>query len=150
MMPRRICYSFLFIGLAVAIASGQEESVRQVGSPYQEGLPYLIGSDLEPAIEIEGVRWERVRVATKDGGDPEAGRDHVVVAELQFDNQRKAGVTLTVVLLLEDENGSQLERLPCPEIRLGGTRLKEYRTKFTVPGDDLLATRNIYLFCRVE
>ncbi len=150
MMPRKICYSFLIIGLAVAIAWAQEEPVRQVGNPYQEDLPYSIGSDLEPAIEIEGVRWERVRVATKNGGDPEAGRNHVVVAELQFDNQRRGAVTLTVVLLLEDEAGGELQRLASPEYRLGSNKSKVFQPKFSVSGDDLLATSNMYLFCRVE
>ncbi len=150
MTPRRICYSFLIIGLAMATASAQEKPLRQVGNPYQEELPYRIGSDLEPAIDIEGIRWQRVRLTPKDGGDPEAGRDHVVVAELQFDSQRRGGVTLTVVLLLQDETGGELHRLTSPAFRLGSNKTKTFEPKFSISGDDLLATRSMYLFCRVE
>jgi len=148
--PRSTYISFLIVGLALATASAQEASIRQVDNPYQEDLPYRIGSDLVPGIEVEGVRWERVSVATKDGGTPEAGSDHPVVVELEFNNQQRAGVDLTVVLLLEDESGGELQRLACPEYRLGGNKTKVFRPKFSVSGDDLLATRNMYVFCRVE
>ena len=150
MMPLRICYPFLIVGLAVAAASAQDESVRQSDSPYQEEMPYRFGDDLEPAIDIEGARWQRTRLKTKNGEAPEAGREHTVLAELEFDNQRRGGVTLTVVLLLRDENGDELQRLACPEYRLGGNRSKVFKSKFSVTGDDLIATRSVYLFCRVE
>ena len=150
MMPRTICYSFLILGLAVATAFAQDESMRQAESPYQEEMPYRFGENLEPAIDIEGVRWQRARLKTKDGEAPEAGRQHTILAELEFDNQRRGGVTLTVVLLLQDENGGGLQRLASPEYRLGGNKSKVFKSKFTVSGDDLLATRSMYLFCRVE
>ncbi len=149
-MPRRICYSFLIIGLVAAAASAQEAPVRQVDNPHQEDVPYSIGSDLEPRISIDGVIWERVRVATKDGGTPEAGGKHAVTVDLEMSNQRRAGVDFTVVLLLEDEQGAQLQRLACPEYRLGGGKSKVFQSNFSVPGDALLATRNMYLFLRVE
>lgn len=149
-MPLKICYPFLIVGLAVATASAQDESVRQSDSPYQEEMPYRFGADLEPAIDIEGVRWQRARLKTKDGEAPEAGQDHTVLAELEFDNQQRGGVTLTVVLLLQDENGGELQRLASPEYRLGSNKSRVFKSKFSVSGDDLLATRSIYLFCRVE
>ena len=101
-------------------------------------------------MEIDGIRWDHARVDTQNSTDPVAGRENNVFATLRFENRNKRTVNLTVVLMLEDSNGSELERLVFLPIRLGGNRTKEFRQKFKIPGDDLLSTRKVYLFCNVD
>jgi hypothetical protein len=137
----------------VAIAAtgvGQDMAFRQAASPFQEGAPYRIGTGLVPSVEVDGIRWNHARVDTQNGSDPVAGRENNVIATLRFDNRTKRAANLTVVLMLEDSAGGELERLVFLPIRIGGNRTKEFRQKFKIPGDDLLATRKIYLFCSVE
>ena len=149
MVLRLYMATMMIVSTSVA-SSAQEASFRQAENPYQEDVRLFVGVPVEPGVEIIGVQWQSLLVRTKSGGDPKAGDDTQVVVELDFENRGDTGATVTVVVLLEDADGDQLERLALPELRLGGNRKKSYREKFTVPGDDLLATRKAYLYCRVE
>jgi len=150
MMRTNALHVFLGVMVASATIAAQDASVRQVTNPYQEDHTYRVGTDLAPDVEIDGVRWTHARVDTKGGSDPEPGRDNTVFSTLRFDNRNDRSVNLTVVLMLEDAAGNGLERLVCPPMRLGGNRVKEFRQKFKISGDDLLSTRRAYLFYRVE
>jgi hypothetical protein len=149
-MVLRLFTAAMMILFASMPTSAQEASYRQAENPYQEEVRLFVGVPVEPGVEIAGVQWQNLLVRTKSGGDPKAGDETPVVVELDFENRGDTGATLTVVVLLENGDGDQLERLSLPKLRLGGARAKTYREKFTVPGDDLLATRRAYLFCRVE
>jgi hypothetical protein len=149
MRPKTLIVLFGCVAIAATVA-GQDLPYREVANPFQEGAPYRIGTGLVPSVEIDGIRWNHARVDTRNGTDPVAGHENSVFATLRFDNQTKRTVNLTVVLMLEDSTGSELERLVFLPIRLGGNRTKEFRQKFKISGDDLLSTRKIYLFCNVD
>ena len=149
MQPKALRFLLIIAGTAM-LAGAQEGSVRSVGNPYQEGVPYSVGDDLTPDVEIDGARWTLVRIAPNAAKNPKPGRDTPVVADLRFDNRSERSARLSVVLMLEDEDGNQLERLKFPGLKLAANRVKEFQYKFTVPGDDLLATRRVYLFCQVD
>lgn len=153
-MARWTCLRRLVIAaLATAGAlplGGQQSFVRLSPNPYQEEVPYRIGEELIPNVEVAGIRWLHAMMAPREEDDPEDGVDTTVLVDLRFDNIERDGATVIVVLLLEDEEGAQLHRLACPEMRIGGNRVKEFRHKMEVSGDALLATRQVYLFLRVQ
>lgn len=145
----RAVVAALAAGSAIPLA-GQEGPYRLSPNPYQEEVPYRIGQELTPNVDVDGVRWLRAAVAPREDRDPEPGVDSTVLVDLRFENTGREGATVIVVLLLEDEQGSQLDRLACPEMRIGGDRAKDARHKMEVAGDALLATRQVYLFLRVQ
>ena len=149
MRIRNFILLFGFVAAATPVAA-MDGFIREADNPYQEDLAYRLGTDLDPTVEIAGVRWTHARVDTKDGEDPIPGQDNTVFTTLRFDNRNNGPVILTVVLMLEDGEGNELERLVYPQFRLGGNRVKEFRQKFKVSGDILASTRKTYLFCRVD
>jgi len=132
------------------LARAQETEFRPVTNPYQEGFAYRIGDDLVPGVEIDGLRWTLVRIATKGDTDPEPDREMPIIVDVEFENRREHAVSLLVVLLLEGDGSRPLERLEFPSIRAGAGRFKASRAKFKLGGDLLIATRSVYLFCEIE
>lgn len=146
--PRNAVASILLTACALPLAA-QDEPVRTSQGVYQEDVAYRIGNRLEPRVEVDGVRWLEVEVAPRDD-EISPDQESKVDVRLRFDNRERQNATLVVVLLLEDEDGTQLHRLSLPEMRIGGTRAKEYDHKAIVPGRALLDTRRMYLFFRVQ
>lgn len=146
----RCAVASLVMAACAGPIGAQDETVQSSVNPYQEDVPYRIGEDLTPNVEVNGVRWLGARVAAREGEEPAPGQETTVQVDLRFDNRDRKGATLIVVLLLEDDGGSELHRLACSEMRLGGNRVKEFRHKLTAPGDALLNTRRMYLFFRVQ
>jgi hypothetical protein len=131
-------------------SAAQETEFRSVSNPFQEGYPYRIGEDLAPGVEIDDFRWTLVRLITRAEGEIEPGEEIALTAELEFENRREDGVRVLVVLLLEDQRGNPVERLQFSPFRAGGGRFKVVREKFKLPGDVLLATEGLYLFCEIQ
>jgi hypothetical protein len=143
----------VFVVLALAFAAplaAQDEAARQSPNPYQEEIAFELGRQLTVNVEVEGVRWAAVRVAPPEGEQPAPGVDGTVLVDLSFSNQSRRGVDLVVALLLEDEGGAPLQRLSCPEVHLGGGKVREFRHSFTASGDVLVAARRVYLFLEIQ
>lgn len=146
----RIGVGVLVMAAVAAVATAQEGSFRLVSNPFQDGFEYRVGEDLQPAVDIEGVRWTLLHVAPKGERNIDAERNVAIVADLEFENTRDRSVTALVVLLLEDEEGAPLERLECDTFHIAGKGVKGERQRFKVSGQVLLATRSVYLFCELE
>jgi hypothetical protein len=111
--------------VAAVPAAAQESEFAQVSNPFQEGFSYRVGEDLAPNVEVDGVRWRAVRIATKGDRDIEPDKN--------------VGL------------GNGLERLRCdPPFKLAPGSIKEAQFKFKVAGRNLLGTRNLYLFCELQ
>ena len=139
--------------LVIACAAGvgaQEEAAQSSPNPYQEDVPYRIGETLTPNVEVSEIRWLEARVAPREGDEPARGQEITALVDLRFDNRGRKGSTLHRRAAARGCDGSELHRLACPEMRLGGNRVKEFRHKLAVPGDALLDTRRMYLFFRVQ
>ena len=149
MILNRLTMTLILVTTAV-LAGAQEGPPRDVGNPYQEDVVYDLGDDLVPDVAVEGVWWSLLRLTPNSGQRPEPGEHTPVVADLRFDNRSERSARLSVVVMLEDRDGNQLERLKFPGFKLASNRVKEFQYKFTVPGEDLLATRRVYLFCQVD
>jgi hypothetical protein len=132
------------------LAAAQESEYRQVSSPFQQAYAYFIGDELEPNAEIDGVRWEYVRVATRGDGEVQAGEENPIVVTLRFQSVRDKAARVQVSFLLEDARGEMLDRIQCEPFKVGGGRSKEVTERFDVMGDTLLATRGLYVSCFVD
>jgi hypothetical protein len=150
-MGRRWIGTIVFAAAGIAsLAAAQETDFRPVSNPFQEGYSYRIGEDLVPAVDLEGLRWTLVRVAAKSDREISAGQDVQVNVDIEFENRGENAVKVLVVLLLEDQQGNPLERLQIEPFRAGAGRFKAVRQKLKVPGDALLATEGLYLFCEIQ
>ena len=139
----------LLAALAIP-AIAQEAGYRAVENPFQDGFEFAVNSDLQPMVEIAGVRWTRFGLHVK--GDREIVRDKEmpVTVELAFVNTNPDGVRILVIALLEDANGNILERVECTRISANNDRLKESIQKFKISGAILESTSSVYLFCEIE
>lgn len=138
--------------LAAAVsATAQERDFAQVANPFQDGYPYHVGDDLEPNVEVDGVRWRLLRITTKGDRDIEPDKNVPITVGLEFENLRDDAVTVLVIVLLEDDLGNGLDRLRCdPPFKVAPGNLKELLYKFKVKGRNLLGTRSLYVFCELQ
>jgi len=141
------------VAMVVAIClpgtvSAQDGPFREVGNPFQDEVDFTINSDLTPRVEVDGVRWMRLSVRTKEGRDIVADRLTPVFVDLDLFNTAESAKVL-VIVLFEDENGNPLDRIECDEVSVGRERLRESVQKHKINGAVLLATRKIYVLFEV-
>ena len=144
----------LFIGIVISAlvvtATAQEAGYRTVENPFQDGFDFVINTDLQPMVEIAGVRWTRFGITVKGDRDIDPEKDTPVRVELGFVNTNSDSVKVLVIALFEDEYGVTLDRLECARVKASNDRLKEALQKYRISGAVLQATRRVYLFCEVE
>jgi len=137
------------LGFSGAVAA-QSPDFTQVTSPFQDEFEYSVNTDLRPGVEVDGVRWTRFGVHTKEGKEIVADKEIPVTVEFDFVNQESSGARILVIVLFEDERGTPLDRIECNPVRASSERRKESIQKFKLAGNVLLAVRKVYLFCEVE
>ena len=133
-----------------ATAGAQDADYRTVDSPFQDDFEYVVNADLQPMVEVAGVRWMRFGIFVKGDREIDPERDNPVTVELDFVNTTPDSVKILVIALLEDENGVTLDRVECAKIKAGNDRLKGSAQKHSISGAVLQAMRRVYLFCEVE
>jgi hypothetical protein len=119
-----------------------------VNSPFQQEFDYTIDSELRPLVEVDGVRWIRFSVKSRDGREIVADKPNPV--QVEFDllgGSENADVQL--IILFEDEYGNALERLTCDSVKADRDRLREISQKHKVPGLVLQSTHKVYLYFEV-
>ena len=137
------------VGL-VGSATAQEVEYRAVDSPFQEDFEYRIDTDLEPNVEVDGVRWTRFAVRIKKGQEIVADKDMPVTVELEFVSSNQTKAKVLVIALFEDSGAGPFDRIECKPVAMSTNRLKESVQKFKLRGSVLEATRRVYLFLEVE
>ena len=137
------------VGL-VGSATAQEVEYRVVDNPFQDDFEYRIDTDLEPNVEVDGVRWTRFAIRIKKGQDIVADKDMPVTVELEFVSSNQTKAKVLVIALFEDSGGGPLDRIECKPVAMSTNRLKESVQKFKLRGSVLEATRRVYLFLEVE
>ena len=144
----------LFMGIVVAamtaIAAAQDAGYRAVDSPFQDSYEFAVNTDLQPMVEVAGVRWTRFGINVKGDREIDPEKDIPVTVELGFVNTNSESVKVLVIALFEDANGVTLDRLECARVKANNDRLKESVQKYRISGAVLQATRRVYLFCEVE
>jgi len=137
------------VGL-VGSTTAQEVEYRVVDNPFQDDFEYRIDTDLEPNVEVDGVRWTRFAIHIKKDQEIVADKDMSVTVELEFVSSNKEKAKVLVIALLEDSAGGPLDRVECKPVATSTNRLKESVQKFKLRGSVLEATRRVYLFLEVE
>jgi hypothetical protein len=134
----------------VSTIAAQDSGYREVESPFQEDFEFAVNSNLQPMVEISGVRWTRFGIFVKGGGEIDPEKEASITVELGFVNTNSESVKVLVIALFEDANGITLDRLECAKVKVGADRLKESTQKYRISGAVLRATSRAYLFCEVE
>ena len=144
----------LFMSMVImamaATAAAQDADYRAVDSPFQDSYEFAVNTNLQPMVEVAGVRWTQFGIHVKGDREIDPEKDTPVTVELGFVNTTSNSVKVLVIALFEDENGVTLNRLECAKVKAGSDRLKESVQKYSVAGAVLLATHRVYLFCEVE
>ncbi len=143
-----ISAALVVLGLAAAVAGAQERDYRQVDSPYQAELDYRINDELRPRVEVDGIRWLRLAVRTRDGRGIAADKQNPVTVESTVLTVGEPA-EVHIILLFEDEDGLPLERLSCDPEKSGRGEVREIRQKFKIDGGVLEATRKLYVYFEV-
>ena len=149
-MLRATLFMSMVITAMAAAAAAQDADYRAVDSPFQDSYEFAINTNLQPMVEVAGVRWTQFGVYVKADGEIDPEKDIPVTVELGFVNTTSKSAKVLVIALFEDENGVTLDRLECAKVKAGSDRLKESVQKFRISGAVLQATRRVYLFCEVE
>ena len=142
--------AFLLIVGLVGSATAQEGEYRAVDNPFQDAFEYRINTDLQPMVEVDGVRWTRFAIRTKAGQEIATDKNMQVTVELEFVSSNQKKVKVLVIALLEDSSGGPLDRIECKPVAASTNQLKESVQKFKLPGDVLEAMRRVYLFIEVS
>jgi hypothetical protein len=131
-----------------AAAAAQGTDYRAATSPFQQEFEYTVDSELRPMVEVDGVRWIRFAVVTREGREIVPDKPNPV--QVEFDllgGSENADVQL--IILFEDEYGNALERLTCDPVKADRDRLREISQKHKVPGLVLQSTHKVYLYFEV-
>ena len=150
MIRRSVLVIAIVSAVLVAPATAQEGGYRAVDNPFQEGFEFAVNSDLEPMVEIDGIRWNRFGLHVKGGKEIDPDREMPVTVELTFVNTTAEGVRVLVIALLEDSIGNLLHRVECSRVGVGADRAKESTQKFKIEGSALERMSHVYLFFEIE
>lgn len=138
----------LVVCAAATPGAAQDRTYREEANPFQADFDYRINSELEPLVEVDGVRWLRFAVRTREGRDIDLSKSNPVTVELEVDAGGDDAAVLLIVLF-EDAHGNALERLACEPARSGRGRSSQLSQKHKVDGRVLDATRRVYLYFEV-
>jgi hypothetical protein len=130
-------------------AAAQNPDWRTVDNPYQEDIEYAIGTTHEPRVEVGGVRWRSFKIETPDRDPFAAGEPVSTEVTVEFENRSNKSARILVILLLEDEDGSPLDRIEMKPFKLAGGRLKETKTTAELPTAIVESARRVYLFFEI-
>ncbi len=130
-------------------AAAQDADYAAVDNPFQGEFDYRIGTDLRPLVAVDGVRWIRFSIRPRSDREYESAKPVPVTVEVDVLNNGDSA-DVQVIVLLEDENGTKLERLELEKIGAGRGRLREEVQKPKIAGSVLEATRKVYLFFEVS
>jgi hypothetical protein len=139
-----------FIGWGSPVLA-QGADFKVASGAFQDEYDYKIGEELNPRVDIDGLRWVLLRLAPKKEGRIPRDKDVDVIVYLGFQNtsgdKRRAGV----ILMLEDEKGNKVgDRIPLKEVKIGKDDDKVFDQKIEIPGSTLIDVRKIYVLCEVE
>jgi hypothetical protein len=141
--------AMLAVWAAATPGAAQDRAFRQEANPFQADFDYRVNSELEPLVEVGGVRWRRFAVRTREGRDVDPSRPNPVTVELEVDPGAD-DATVLLIVLFEDAHGNALERLACEPARIDRGRSSRLAQKHKVDGRVLDATRRVYLYFEVS
>lgn len=149
MRCRVLIAAFLVIVGFGPTINAQDDEYEVVESPFQGDFEYTVNTELNPLVEVAGVRWTRFAVMVKGGKEIVDNKDMTVTVEMGFLNSNRSTVKVLVIALFEDAAGTPLDRVECDQVNASRARQKESAQKFKLSGAVLQATRRVYLYCEI-
>ncbi len=140
----------IVVAVTACVGGATAQEVTRGSNPYQGEFAYRVGSDLDPLVEISGIRWNLVSVTPRDPNDLRSGQVAPTDIHLGFENATGDTVRALVILLFEDDQGNMLARIECDPVRVRADHADSDKQKFKLQSDVLLATRKLYLFCEIQ
>jgi len=116
-------------------------------NPFQGDYGFTLGRPTELRVDIQGVRLDAITLVAE--GEVRAGatvKCQVAVAGASVAAKK---ATLTVVLLLEDADGRNLERVKLEPFKVKPGKPFDERQKVTAGGSTLAAAKRVYVFVQV-
>jgi hypothetical protein len=139
-----------FIGWGSPVLA-QGADFKVASGAFQDEYSYKIGEELNPKVDIDGLRWVLLRLVPKKEGRIPRDKDVDVIIYLGFQNTSGVKKRAGVILMLEDENGNKVgERISLKEVKVGKDDDKIFDQKIEVAGSTLIQVRKIYVLCEVE
>lgn len=137
------------IGLVgFATVAGAQSAYTPVGNNYGAEFAFAPGRPIELRVEIEGVRFDTLAVIPSTGTDG----DRPVSCEVAVEGSSVAArrSTVSVVVLLEDENSRGLDRIAMEPFRVKAEKPFAERQTLDVPAPSLRAALRAYVLLQVE
>jgi len=142
---------FLVVILASAgFVAAQGTELEVVDSPYAEEFDYKVGQTLDLNLRLGGLRWSVLTVGAGDEADWREGKKVKTYFTNELENLTNTPLTFSIIILLEDDRGRQLERIKLKNIKVGAGRYFEDIQKVKVDGGILAGTGKVYLFAEVK
>ncbi|RLE18099.1 MAG: hypothetical protein DRJ61_03860 [Acidobacteria bacterium] len=149
----RIAKFLIFIGIFLAsavITAAQGPDLRKIESPLQEEFDFRIGQILGLNLHIDGIKWTVLKADAGDMTRWTAGKTTKTSFTNELENLTDTPLILSIILLLEDDRGRQLERVELKRIKVGPGRYTQAIQKIKIDGGNLADTAKVYIFAEVE
>jgi hypothetical protein len=142
------CFILMFASAIPMFVHGADG--RQVENPYQEEFDYELGERLELDVQIGALVLNSLRVVAGNQDDIEAGKTVKAFVYLELENPSDSSASIDTILLLEDEQGIQLERVELKSVKVSSGDAKEDDQKVKLDGRTLRDLGKIYLYAEVN
>ncbi len=142
---------FLVVILAFAgVVASQGAELKVVDSPFTEEFDFKVGQTLDLNLRLNGLRWSVLRAGAGDEADWREGKKVKTSFTIELENLGDTPLTFSIIALLEDGRGRQLERVELKNIKVGAGRYVEDIQKVKIDGGILAETGKIYIFAEVN
>ncbi len=135
--------------MVAAFAGAQDSEFRRVDSPFAEEFDCSLGDNVDLGVEIGGLRWSVFRVAVDSGAELVEGKKVKTFFSNELENPTDTSMTLSIIILLEDSRGNQLERIELKSIKVGKGKSDQDTQKIKVDGAILAKLGKVYIFAEI-
>jgi hypothetical protein len=143
----RVRFALLATVLAGLASAQQGPGYAPAENPFQDDYGFTLGQPTALHVDIQGIRLDSITLTAQQEVRPgETVKCQVQVAGASV-AEKKA--TLTVVLLLEDTEGRNLERVKLEPFKVKPGKPFDERQKITAEGSALAAAARVYVFVQV-
>ena len=116
-------------------------------NPFQGDFGFTLGQPTALHVDIQGVQLDSITLTAQ--GEVRAGETVKCQVQVVGASVAEKKATLTVVLLLEDAEGRNLERVMLEPFKVKPGKPFDERQKLTAKGSALAAAARVYVFVQV-
>ncbi len=134
--------------LAASMAAQETTTYQPTDNPLQGEYAFAYGEPVTIMAAAGGMGFDSITISPQD--EVRAGDTVRCEVLVQGRNLSDEKLTVSIVMLLEEESGAGLERVTVDPFRVRGSRTFEETERVRVTGDALLAAAKVYVFAQVE